>query len=131
MGYLAVLVAAAGAYAFGAAWYMLNSKAWLRATGIEVDETGRPVGSSPTPFVISAICVIAVAGIMRHIFVSAGIDGFGKGAVSGFGLGAFLVLPWIITNYAYAMRPRTLSLIDGTYAVIGCTIIGAILGSLL
>jgi hypothetical protein len=32
-----------------------------------------------------------------------------------------------VTNYAYAMRPRALTLIDGGYAVIGCTIIGIVL----
>lgn len=31
-------------------------------------------------------------------------------------------------NYAYADRPRALTLIDGGYAVLGCALIGAVLG---
>ncbi len=45
----------------------------------------------------------------------------------GFGLGLFIVTPWIATNYAFSMRPRTLTLIDGGYATIGCTIMGLVL----
>jgi len=128
MGLVSVLAAAAGAYAFGAFWYMINAKTWLEATGIEVDENGRPGGeSSAAPYILSAICMIVVAGMMRHMFAMAGIDTLGKGFTSGLGLGAFIALPWILTNYAYSMRPRMLSIIDGGYAVIGCTIIGTIL----
>ena len=128
MEYIAVLVAAAGAYAFGAFWYMVNSKAWLAAAGVECDENGRPKnGNSPMPFIISAIAMIVVSGMMRHVFAMSDIVDPDKGALAGFGIGAFIVLPWIVVNYAYSMRPRTLSVIDGAYAVIGCTIIGTIL----
>jgi hypothetical protein len=128
MEYLAVLVAAAGAYAFGAVWYMINAKAWMAASGIESDENGKPVGgASVGPFIISAIMVILVAGMMRHIFVKADMDTLAEGFMGGGGLGLFVVAPWIVTNYAYSMRPRNLTLIDGAYAVIGCTIIGIIL----
>jgi hypothetical protein len=128
MEYVSVLVAAAGAYAFGAFWYMVNSKAWLAASGIECDENGRPVGGgNAAPFIISAIMAIIVAGMMRHVFGMAGIDTVAKGFMAGIGLGAFVVAPWIVTNYAYSMRPRNLTLIDGSYAIAGCTIIGVIL----
>ena len=128
MEYVAVIVAAAGAYAFGALWYMINAKVWVEAAGVETDENGRPAnGSSPSPYILSAICMILVAGMMRHMFSMAEIDTVNKGFTAGLGIGAFLALPWILTNYAYAMRPRMLSVIDGAYAVIGCTIIGIIL----
>ena len=42
-------------------------------------------------------------------------------------LGLFIVAPWIVTNYAYSMRPRQLTLIDCGYAVGGCTVIGIVL----
>jgi hypothetical protein len=129
MEFLAVLVAAAGAYAFGAVWYMTLARPWMAAAGIECDASGKPLqNAGAKPFVISAIAVIIVAGMMRHVFVMAAMDGFGDGLMGGFGLGAFIVLPWIVTNYAYSMRPMNLTLIDGGYALFGCTIIGVILG---
>ncbi len=127
MDYVAVLVAAAGAYGFGAFWYMINSKRWMAAAGITEEQAAGGAGKKPGPFIISAIMVIMVAGMMRHIFGMAAIDTIDKGWLAGLGIGAFIVAPWIVTNYAYSMRPTTLTIIDGAYAIIGCTIIGTIL----
>jgi len=62
------------------------------------------------PYVISAIATIMTMG-----------------AMAGSGIGAFLILPWVARNYAYLARPSALTLIDGGYAVVGCTIMGAVL----
>ena len=123
-----VLVAAAASFFFGAAWYMILSKPWMAAAGIECDENGRPKGGgSPMPFVMSGICMILVAGMMRHIFQMAGIATIGSGFVSGLGIGLFFIAPWTMINNAYGMRPFKLTLIDGGYATFGCATIGAIL----
>ncbi len=128
MGILSVVVAAAAAWFFGAGYYMLLSKPWIEASGVAVDENGRPAGgSSPLPFILSAICMLLVAGMMRHIFTMSGIATVGGGAVAGLGIGLFFIAPWVMINNAYAMRPLRLTAIDGGYAVLGCTIIGAVL----
>jgi hypothetical protein len=121
-----VLVAAAAAWVFGAAWYMALSKPWLRVSGVVVDETGRPKGGA-TPFLLSAVAMIVVAGFMRHIFATSGITTVGAGAVSGLGIGLFFIVPWTMINNAYPGRPFLLTVIDGGYAVFGCAIIGAVL----
>lgn len=78
MGILSVLVAAAAAWLFGAAYYMTLSKQWITATGMPVDENGKPIGNgSPLPFVLSALAMILVAGMMRHIFAASGVANFG------------------------------------------------------
>lgn len=123
-----VLVAAAGSWVFGAIWYMALSKPWVAAAGIEIDENGKPKGgASPTPFILSAIAMVLVAGMMRYIIGEAEITTLLKGAMVGFGIGFFMISPWIMINNAYGMRPFKLTLIDGGYATIGCTIIGVIL----
>ncbi|MFZ1725947.1 MAG: DUF1761 domain-containing protein [Albidovulum sp.] len=121
------VVAAAAAYAFGAFWYMSLAKKWVAASGVACDANGKPANPSKAPFVISAVAMLVVAGMMRHMFGMAAIDTVGKGLIAGFGLGAFIALPWIVTNYAYADRPKDLIWIDGGYAVIGCTIMGTVL----
>lgn len=125
---IAVLVAAVAAYALGAAWYMSLSRQWIAASGVAVDAAGKPVNGSPLPFILSAIAMLLVAGMMRHIFAMSGITGFGKGALSGLGIGAFIAFPWTMINYAYSGRPVALTAIDGGYAILGCTLIGAVLG---
>ena len=128
MEFINVLVTAAGAWVFGAVWYMLLSKPWIEASGVECDENGKPVGGAdPTPFILSAIAMVIVAGMMRHMFALSGIDTVGKGIVAGLGVGLFFITPWVMINYAYAGRPYKLTLIDGGYSVFGCMIIGAIL----
>ena len=129
MGFLSVIAAAAASFAFGAVWYIGLSKPWMAAAGIECDGTGRPVnGTSATPFIIGGLCMILVAGMMRHIFAMAGIDGALSGAIAGLGVGLFFITPWVAMNYAYAMRPVKLTLIDGGYSTIGSMIIGLVLG---
>ena len=127
MGFLSVLIAAAGSWIFGAVWYMALAKPWVAATKIEVDENGRPANSSPLPFVLSAIAMIIVAGMMRHMFSMAGIADVSKGLTAGLGVGLFFISPRIMINNAYGDRPFKLTLIDGGYAVIGCAIMGILL----
>lgn len=122
-----VIVAAAAAYAFGVFWYMTLSRQWVAASGVACDANGRPANKSVTPFILSGIAMLVVAGMMRHMFGMAGIDTVAEGLVAGLGLGAFIALPWIVINYAYADRPKALTYIDGGYAVIGSTIIGTVL----
>ena len=128
MEFLNVIAAALGAFAFGAVWYMSMAKPWIKAAGVPVDAAGKPQGNgSPMPFVVGLVAMVIVAGMMRHVFASAGVVTLGAGIVSGFGVGAFFITPWVAMNYAFAARPAALSVIDGVNAVVGCAIIGAIL----
>ena len=124
-----VVVAGLASFGFGAVWYMSLSKPWLAASGVAVDpDTGQPANASnPVPYVTSLIASIMVAGMMRHVFELSAIDTIAKGAMSGFGIGLFLITPWIATFYAFNNKPRALLLIDGGYATIGCSLIGIVL----
>ena len=122
-----VLVAAVAAWMFGAGWYMTLSKPWVEAAGIKVDENGRPVNDGPLPYILSALCMIIVSGMMRHMLGMAGVTGVGKSMLVGLGVGLFFISPWIMINNAYGGRPFKLTLIDGGYATFGCTIIGLVL----
>ena len=130
MEILNVVAAALGAFAFGAVWYIGMAKPWAVASGLPLDAAGKPQGNgSPMPFVVGLLAMVVVAGMMRHIFVMGGITGLGKGVLSGLGIGAFLITPWVTMNYAFAMRKPALSMIDGVNAVVGCGIMGLILNA--
>ena len=124
MQYLAVLVAAAASYGFGAFWYMTLADTWMDAVGLTKESVNR---SDPKPYIVSGIAAIMVAGMMRHVFVMSGLDTLYDGVMGGFGLGLFIATPWIATNVAFAGRPWKLMWIDGGYATIGCTIMGVVL----
>jgi hypothetical protein len=128
MEYLNVLAAAVASWVFGAAWYMILAKPWMKAVGIPMTPEGKPdMKESPLPYIMSAIAMVIVAGFMRHVFAMSGIDTIGKGLVGGLGVGLFFISPWIMINNAYGMRPFSLTLIDGGYATFGCGIIGLVL----
>lgn len=128
MGFVSVIAAAIAAYVFGAVWYMTMAKPWMAASGVEVGDDGRPANSkSPLPYIVSILCLIIVAGMMRHMFALSGITEPVKGLTAGFGTGLFLATPWLATNYTFAGRPRALIVLDGVYATGGCTIIGLVL----
>ena len=128
MGFLSVIVAAIAAFAFGAVYYMVLSKPWMAAAGIKVGTDGKPENSSdPTPYIVSFICIILVAGMMRHSFALSGIDSVAKGLQSGLGIGLFFITPWIFINTGYSNRPWKLAVIDGGYATAAATIIGIVL----
>lgn len=123
-----VIAAAFGAFAFGSVWYMSLADRWMEASGVEIGDDGKPANNAnPMIYVTGVICAILVAGMMRHVFALSGIDTAGKGLVAGFGIGLFLAVPWLVTNYTFAGRPRMLMIIDGGYATIGCAIIGLVL----
>ncbi|MCU0801897.1 MAG: DUF1761 domain-containing protein [Rhodobacteraceae bacterium] len=128
MEYLNVVAAAVAAFAFGALWYTLMSKPWVKAAGLAVDAAGRPQGNgSALPFVIGLVAMLVVAGTMRHLFAFAGIDTLGEGVSTGAGVGAFFISAWVGMNYSFSMRPLALWLIDTVNAVAGCAIMGAVL----
>jgi hypothetical protein len=73
--------------------------------------------------------IVVVAGMLRHGLAAGRAETPGAGAVSGLGVGAFFITPWIALNNAWAMRPAALTVIDGGYAVPGCGIMGAVLAA--
>ena len=125
MGIIAVLVAAAASYAWGAAWYTAMAKRWMATNGLTEETVNR---TNPMPYIVSLVATVLVAGMTRHIMATSGITTVGGGLMTGAGLGLFVAVPWIVTNYGFAGRPRSLMLIDGAYAAVGCTIIGVVLG---
>jgi len=124
---LSVIIAGVASFAFGAVWYMALAKPWMEAANIKTDENGKPEGESALPYVMAAVAMLIVAGMMRHTFTLSGIDTIGKGLISGLGIGLFFISPWIMINNGYTNRPFKLTLIDGGYATFGCAIMGAVL----
>ena len=126
MQILAVLLAAMAGFGSGAAWYMINGQRWMAAVGRTEDEI--KADKSPLPFVIGFLASLITAGMMRHVFASSAVSGLGAGLIGGLGVGLFFVAPWILTNYAFAARPRALWWIDCGHVILACTAIGLVLG---
>lgn len=131
MGILAVIGAALAAFGIGAVWYNVFSKQWIADSGVPLDASGRPTGRGMAlTFGGGFLCILVVAGMMRHMLVGAGIATAGGGLVAGLGVGLFFITPWLLLNVLYAMRPLRLAAIDGGYATLACGAMGLVLGLL-
>lgn len=127
MDLISVFVAAIGGFGFGAFYYSVLAKHWMEAAGVTPEQT-RSAGF--TVYLTAFIAMLLVAGMMRHVFASSGIDTFGAGLLAGLGTGLFLAAPWLCVNYTFAFRTKKLIVIDGGYSTLGSGVIGAILGAL-
>ncbi|MDO5658752.1 MAG: DUF1761 domain-containing protein [Paracoccus sp. (in: a-proteobacteria)] len=130
MSVIVTLAAASVAWVAGSLWYMTFARAWLRVSGVELDAQGQPANRSMAPLLVSGLCLIVVAAMMRYLFGLAGIGGIGRGALTGAAIGLMIGAPWLVLTNSYVRRPALLSLIDGGYAVFACGLIGMILGAL-
>lgn len=128
MGFIAVIVAAAAAFAVGAVWYGLLAEAWKKASQVPLGADGRPVNASdPKTYALAYLCTLIVTGMMRHAFAASGIDTIAEGVMAGFGIGAFFITPWYALNILFGARDKALIWIDGGYATVGCAVAGLVL----
>ena len=128
MGILNVLAAAAASFFFGAVWYMVLSGPWMTASGVAQGANGKSSNmSNPRPYIFSVVLAVLVVGMMCHVLVASGVTSVPAGAIAGFGIGAFLIVPWVMMNNEFTGKPFQLTVIDCGYAVIGCALMSTVL----
>lgn len=125
MNYLAILLAALAAFAWGAAYYMTLSKQWLAAVGrVEPNK-------SPVPFVISFVALVVMswvlAGTLGHL--GTGQVTLKNGIVSGLFMWAGFIVTTVFVNNAYPGRKYSLSMIDSIHWLGVVVIEGAVIGA--
>ena len=66
----------------------------MAASGVPQDADGKPLNASnPRPYILSAVSAVLVAGMMRHVLAASDVTSVSGGAIAGFGIGAFLIVP--------------------------------------
>jgi uncharacterized protein DUF1761 len=131
MNYLAVLLAAVVAFAFGGAWYGVLGKAWLAALGKSeaAIKSGPPMALRMT-IAVAALLVMAylLAGVMGHL--GPGQVTLVHGLVTGFFIWLGFVMTTLVVNYVFQNQKWTLTLIDGGHWLGVLLIEGAIIGGI-
>ena len=130
MNYVAVLIAAVAGFAFGAAYYMTLSNAWLAASGMTKEQL--PEKRSPTPFIVSIVALLimawVLAGTMGHL--GPGQVTLKNGVISGLFVWLGFVITTLSVNYAFGQRKPMLTVIDGIHWLGVLVIQGAIIGAM-
>ena len=124
VNYLAVLVATIAAFAFGAAYYGVLSKPWIKASRLD------PAQAKPLPplLINSFICELIMAWVLATLIGYFGEVTFSSGVVSAF----FAWLGFIATTTAVNQRYEgfgwDLTIIDGLHWLGVALIMGAVIG---
>jgi hypothetical protein len=124
LNYLAILIAAVAAFAWGAAYYMTLSRQWLAAVGrVEPNK-------STVPFVISFVALIVMAwvlaGTLGHL--GPGQVTVKNGIISALFLWLGFIATTVFVNNAYPGRKYSLSVIDSIHWLGVVVIEGAVIG---
>ena len=130
MELMIVIAAAILAWVVGAIWYRLNDRVYSNASALQVQNIGHPLSRSVTPYLLAGVALVAIAAMIRILYVRAGIDGVVPGLGWGAGIGAAIVAPWFFITNTYSPRPLVMTLIDMGYAVLACAVIGAVMGGI-
>jgi Protein of unknown function (DUF1761) len=122
----AIIVAAVVNYVIGAAWYspVLFAKPWQRLVGM--GEGGMtPMAAMGGQAVLTVVSAIALAVVVSWSGAGNVVEGAWVGIVVGVGLLAVDALKMVV----FERRAMPLFLISTGYTVVGCVVMGAILGA--
>jgi hypothetical protein len=130
LNYLAIVIAALAAFAWGAIYYMSLSKQWLAAVGLTKEQLGEK--RSPAPFIISFVALVVMAWVLAG---SVGHLGPGQvtvknAIISGLFMWAGFIATTVFVNNAYPGRKYSLSVIDSIHWLGVVVIQGAVIGGM-
>lgn len=130
LNYLAIVIAALAAFAWGAIYYTTLSKHWLAAVGITKEQM--QTGRSPAPFIISLVALVimawVLAGTVGHL--GPGQVTVKNGVISGLFMWAGFIATTVFVNNAYPGRKYSLSVIDSIHWLGVVVIQGAVIGGM-
>lgn len=129
---LAVVVATAAAFGFGAIWYMLLAEPWMRAVGWPAEKIAYQKAHGPesrAPFLITFAAELVMAVVLAAAIGETGQVTIADGILAGMVLWLGLVVTTIAVNNAYAGRPAALTVIDGLHWLGVLAIQGATIGA--
>ncbi|MBK8554600.1 MAG: DUF1761 domain-containing protein [Lewinellaceae bacterium] len=127
INYWAILLCAIVNVLLGMLWFGAFREPWM--SGHDLTPEGLSSMENPMlPHLVSILTAIVIAYIMSMIFRRMCVCTLRDGLLTGAGFGVFGLLGTIVLNL-YAMRPFSLSLVDGGFAFVQMLIFGAILGA--
>jgi Protein of unknown function (DUF1761) len=110
-----------------AGWYTLFSNQWLAGVGKSMEELQQG-GNLPLPYITSFVCDVVVAYVLAWVVARTGEQSAARGATCGILLALGIVAATLATNYSFEARPLGFFLVNAGCALVGFTIVGALVG---
>jgi Protein of unknown function (DUF1761) len=133
VNYLAVIVAAAAAWIFGAIYYGALGGRWIAAQGktmasLKQENAGKSKLAKASPFILSFVGELIMAFVLFGILTHMGKFTLRAGIISAAFCWFGFVLTTVTINNAYSGRRVILTVIDALHWLGALLIIGAIVG---
>lgn len=122
--YLAILIAAAAAFAFGAVWYGTLSKPWMKAA----NKTPEDANMSPVLFAITFVANLVMAWVLSWVLIHTGSAGIGGGIMTAVMVWLGFMATTVTVNQRYQGFGWDLTIIDSGHWLGVAIVMGAILG---
>jgi hypothetical protein len=125
---LAILLAASASWLFGALYYGVLGKPWLRALEMSEEQLFGPGGKpSPFPFVFSFLLQVLMAAMLQGVLWHMNSTDLRRALITAALLWVGFIFTTLATNHAYTRRRPMLTVIDGGHWLGVLLIQGALL----
>lgn len=133
VNYLAIVIATAAAWLFGAVYYGLLSKAWLAALGttaeaLKQDAAGKGRLAAAAPYILTFVAEFVMAYVLYGLLLHLAGWTVRAGVISAALCWAGFVLTTVMVNNAFPRRRPMLTVIEAGHWLGVLLIMGAILG---
>lgn len=131
--WLAIAIAVIVAFLIGALWYgVLFSGPWMAGNGITMEgekafKNGVEMPMSFTPMIFNIVAMLVYALIINWLSGLTGTNSWAGGAKLGGAIGLLMAIG-VATGNMFADKPMSLTMVDGSYALVLFIVIGTIVG---
>ena len=128
LNWAAVALAAIVHWLFGAVWFTAFAKPWQAGLRMAPDELQQYMNHPNFwPYLISFVCNLVIAYVIARVLGKHEEYGLFRGIGVGILIGMAAALA-MVTAMAFEQRPAPFMLISAGYPLIGCTLMGIVLG---
>ena len=122
--YLAVLIAAVAAFAFGSVWYGTLAKPWMKAA----KKTPEDANMSPVLFVITFVADLVMAWVLASVLAHMGVVTISGAIMTAVLLWLGFMATTVTVNQRYQGFGWDLTIIDAGHWLGVAIVMGAVLG---
>ncbi len=125
----AIMVAAVADWLLGAVWFTVFAKQWRAGIRMPADELQATMAHPNFwPFLIAFLCSMLMAYAIARVAANAETAGLFSGIVAGIlvGLAAAAAM---VTEMVFEIRTGSFILISAGYPLVGCILMGIIIGA--
>jgi len=129
INWAAVLVAAIVHFLLGAVWFMVFSKAWTAGLRMAPEEL-QAYMAHPNfwPYVVAFLCNLVLAYVIARVVAMGESHSLFRGVRVGILIGLATAVA-MVTEMAFEMIGRTFMAISAGYPLVGCILMGIIIGA--